>query len=290
DIVTAAALFLVALGHAATGAETAVAAPDATRLTAMTARFAPVAIGTDVSKLPAGERQALAKLVEAARLMDPLFLRQVWAGNDALLMRLVGDPSPLGRARLHELMVNKGPWSRLDRNAPFVPGVPAKPEEANFYPAGAAKAEVEAWMKSLPEAEQASARGFFTTIRRRPDGSFTAVPYSLEYQGELARAAALLRQAAALTAQPTLKAFLTRRAQAFLTNDYYDSDVAWMELDASIEPTLGPYEVYEDEWFNAKAAFEAFIAVRDEAETAKLARFGAELQDVENHLPIAPAL
>jgi hypothetical protein len=264
--------------------------PDAVRLNAMAARFAPVAIGTDVSGLPAHERQALARLVEAARIMDPLFLEQVWAGNPALLMQLIGDTTPLGRARLHYLLINKGPWSRLDHNTPFVPGVPAKPESGSFYPAGATKEEVEAWMKSLPEAEQAAARGFFTAIRRRPDGTLTAVPYSLEYQGELARAAELLREAAALTRQPTLKTFLTKRAAAFLSNDYYDSDVAWMELDASIEPTIGPYEVYEDEWFNYKAAFEAFITVRDDAETAKLARFGGELQDIENHLPIDPAL
>ena len=264
--------------------------PDAARLATMTARFAPAAIGADVSKLPAGERQALGKLVEAARLLDPLFLRQSWAGSEALLMQLVGDATPLGRARLHYFMINKGPWSRLDHNAPFVPGVPAKPEAGNFYPAGATRDEVEAWMKSLPEAEQAAARGFFTTIRRRPEGALMAVPYSLEYQGEMARAAELVREAAALTQQPTLKAFLTKRAAAFLSNDYYDSDVAWMELDASVEPTIGPYEVYEDEWFNAKAAFEAFIAVRDDAETAKLSRFGAELQDIENHLPIDPAL
>jgi hypothetical protein len=113
-----------------------------------------------------------------------------------------------------------------------------------------------------------------------------AVPYSVEYQGELARSAELLREAAGLTTQATLKAFLEKRAEAFLSNDYYASDVAWMELDASLEPTIGPYEVYEDEWFNYKAAFEAFIAVRDGAETAKLARFSGELQDVENHLPI----
>ncbi|HEY8151094.1 MAG TPA: hypothetical protein VIK51_19460, partial [Vicinamibacteria bacterium] len=264
--------------------------PDAARLATMSARFAPVAIGTDISKLPAGERQALAKLVEAARLMDPLFLRQSWAGSEAVLMSLVGDTTPLGRARLHYFMINKGPWSRLDHNEPFLPGVPSKPEAGNFYPAGATKDEVEAWMKSRPEAEQAAARGFFTTIRRRPDGALVAVPYSLEYQGELARAAELLREAASLTQQPTLKNFLTRRAAALVSNDYYDSDVAWMELDASVEPTIGPYEVYEDEWFNAKAAFEAFIAVRDDAETAKLARFGAELQDIENHLPIDPGL
>ena len=287
------ALALLAAGTAMPVAKPpggAAAFPDLARLQAMTARFAPVAIGTDVSTLPAPERQALAKLVEAARLMDPLFLRQVWAGNEAVLMQLVGDTTPRGRARLHYFMINKGPWSRLDSNAPFTPGVPPKPEAANFYPAGATKDEVEAWMKSRPEAEQAAARGFFTTIRRRPDGTFTAVPYSLEYQGELSRAAELLGEAAALTQQPTLKAFLTKRAEAFITNDYYASDVAWMELDATLEPTIGPYEVYEDEWFNYKAAFEAFITVRDAAETAKLERFGRELQDIEDHLPIDPAL
>jgi hypothetical protein len=264
--------------------------PDAAQLARMAARFAPVAIAADISKLPAGERQALARLVDAARVMDPLFLRQSWAGSEALLMQLLGDATPLGRARLHYFLINKGPWSRLDHNAPFVPGVPPKPEAGNFYPAGATKDEVEAWMKSLPAPEQAAARGFFTTIRRKPDGGLTAVPYSLEYQGELARAAELLRDAAGFTRQPTLQNFLTRRAAAFVSNDYYDSDVAWMELDSSVEPTIGPYEVYEDEWFNAKAAFEAFITVRDDAETAKLSRFGAELQDIENHLPVDPAL
>jgi peptidase M49-like protein len=287
----AATLIAVTLATAVSSEEpTAGPLPDAPRLATMAARFAPAPIGADLSKLPAGERQALARLVEAARIMDPLFLRQSWAGSEALLMQLLGDTTPLGRARLHYFLINKGPWSRLDHNAPFVPGVPAKPEEGNFYPAGATKDEVEAWMKSRPEAEQAAARGFFTTIRRKPDGALIAVPYSLEYQGELTRAAELLREAAGLTRQPTLKNFLTRRAAAFVSNDYYDSDVAWMELDASVEPTIGPYEVYEDEWFNAKAAFEAFITVRDDAETAKLARFGAELQDIENHLPIDPAL
>ena len=127
-------------------------------------------------------------------------------------------------------------------------------------------------MKGLPEKERAAAQGFFTTIRRGADGKLVAVPYSVEYQGELARAAELLREAAAATTQPTLKRFLETRAAAFLSNDYYESDVAWMELDASLEPTIGPYETYEDGWFGYKAAFEAFITVRDEAETAKLAQ------------------
>ena len=290
--IAAVALIAITMARAATSEEPKPSAPlpDAARLEAMAARFAPVPIGADISKLPANERQALARLVEAARILDPLFVRQSWAGSEALLMQLLADTTPLGRARLHYFLINKGPWSRLDHNAPFVPGMPAKPEAGNFYPAGATKDEVEAWMKSLPAAEQTAAHGFFTTIRRRPDGALVAVPYSLEYQGELTRAAELLREAAGLTQQPTLKNFLTRRAAAFVSNDYYDSDVAWMELDASIEPTIGPYEVYEDEWFNAKAAFEAFITVRDDVETAKLARFSAELQDIENHLPVDPAL
>jgi len=266
---------------------------SAEQLTRMAARFAPVDITADVSGLPASERQVLGKLVQASRLMDALFLRQVWAGNEALLLRLLRDETPVGRARLRYFLINKGPWSRLDQDEPFVPGVGAKPDGANFYPAGATREEVETWIATLPPDERRQATGFFTTIRRVPGGAarpFVVVPYSLEYQGELAQAAGLLREAAALTGEPTLRRYLETRAAAFISNDYYESDVAWMELDAAIEPTIGPYEVYEDEWFNYKASFESFITVRDRAETEKLAKFSAELQDIENHLPIAPEL
>jgi len=264
--------------------------PDLARLQAMTARFAPVEISADISRLPVGERHALAKMIQAGQLMDVLFLRQVWAGNEDMRFQLQKDDSALGRARLHYFLINKGPWSRLDGNAPFMAGVPKKPEGANFYPPGATKAEVEAWLKTLTEAERTRATGFFTVLRRPAAGKagLVVVPYSVEYQAELTGAASLLREAAALTSQPTLRAYLTSRADAFLSNDYYASDVAWMELNASIEPTIGPYEVYEDEWFGYKAAFEAFISIRDDAETAKLAQLGAQLQDIEDHLPIDP--
>jgi hypothetical protein len=262
-------------------------------LTAMTARFAPAEIGADISALQENDRLALGKLVGAARIMDGLFLRQVWSGNDTLLQQLARDAvadrqGGESAARLHYFLINKGPWSRLDHHEPFVPGVPAKPEGANFYPAGARKEDIQTWLDSLSGPARTAATGFFTTIRRGPDGRLMAVPYSVEYQGELALAASLLRDAAQLTSQPTLKAYLTARADAFISNDYYASDVAWMELDAPLEPTIGPYEVYEDEWFNFKAAFEAFITVRDDAETAKLQTFSAELQGLENALPIDP--
>jgi hypothetical protein len=261
--------------------------PETARLQSLAAQYAPVEIGADLKALPAQEKRALAKLVQAGWIIDGLFLRQVWGGNEAVLMQLLQDTSEAGRARLHFFLINKGPWDRLDHNRSFLPGVPPKPAQANFYPAGAAKSEIEAWIKTLPEPERMRAMGFFTTIRRQGAG-FAIVPYNLEYQGELAVAAGLMNEAAQLTSQPTLKNFLQKRAAAFQSNDYYESDVAWMELDASIEPTIGPYEVYEDEWFNAKAGFEAFITMRDDAETAKLARLGAELQDIENNLPIDP--
>jgi hypothetical protein len=266
------------------------AMPDLAKLQAMTSRFAPVDVSADISLLPPSEQRALAKLVEAGLILDKLYLRQVWSGNENMLAQLRKDSSPLGMARLHYFLINKGPWSRLDANVPFVPGAPRKPEGANFYPSAASKAEIEAWLTTLSEADRARATAFFTAIRRQPDGKpgFAIVPYHIEYQVELAEAARVLREAAALTSQPTLKTFLTSRADAFLSNDYYASDVAWMELDASIDPTIGPYEVYEDEWFNAKAAFEAFITIRDDAETAKLAKLGAQLQDVENNLPMDP--
>jgi hypothetical protein len=262
--------------------------PEVVRLKQMSARFAPVDIRVDLSGLPEGERRALASLIKAARMTDVLFMRQMWAGNPAMLLRLMEDDSPIGRARLDYFMVNRGPWSRLDDNAIFIPGAPEKSEAANFYPAGATKAEVEAWIAELAEAERGAATGFFTTIRRDTSGKFRAVPYSLEFQGELALMAEQLRSAAAATSEPTLKTFLESRADAFLSNDYYASDVAWMRLDSAIEPTIGPYEVYEDGWFNYKAAFEAFIAVRDQAETAKLERFAVELQWLEDRLPIDP--
>jgi hypothetical protein len=267
-------------------AATALPPPDAATLNKLSARLAPVDLTVDVQALPANERAALVELLAAAKIMDALFLRQAWAGNDALLLDLLRDRSPLGQAQLHAFLQNKGPWLRLDGDRPLMGGIGPKPPQANFYPADATKADVETWMHALPAPARATTEGFFTTIRRAPDGKLQAIPYSLEYQGELDRAAARLRDAARLTQQPTLRAFLEARAAAFRSNDYTDSDVAWMKLDASIEPTIGPYETYEDGWFGAKAAFEAFICVRDDAETAKLAKLAGELQEIENNLPI----
>ncbi len=250
-------------------------------------RFAPTVLTADVSHLSRGDRQALKKIIAAAKLLDPLFLRQVWAGNDALHRKLAADHTLLGRQRLHYFLINDGPWSRLDDNEPFLEGVPAeKPKNANYYPDDMTREEFNTWVGGLSETEKQKANGFFWLIRRATDGKLTTVPYSEAYAEFLKPAAKLLNEAAALTTNSTLKNFLTKRAAAFASDDYYASDVAWMDLDAPIELTIGPYETYEDELFSYKAAFEAYVTLRDEGESAKLARFSQHLQELENNLPM----
>ena len=260
--------------------------PEETTLETKTARFAPTDVTADLARLSEGDRKALDKIIEAARYLDDAYLRQVWSGNVALLEKLKADKSSLGQSRLHYFMINKGPWSRLDKNEPFIEGVPhEKPPQAGFYPDDLTKADFEAWVKGLSDDERKHATGFFYTIRRDDTGKLKTVPYSQEYRQFLEPAARLLQEAAGLTTDPTLKNFLTKRAAAFMNDDYYDSDVAWMELDSPIDVTIGPYETYEDEWFSYKAAFEAFVTLRDDTETAKLGKFSSYLQEIENNLP-----
>ena len=255
-----------------------------TQLETMTARFARTELRADVSKLSSGDRQALVKLIQASKLIDDIFLRQLWSGNQALYEQLKRDTTPLGRARLRYFWMNKGPWSDLDGHTAFLPGVPArKPLGANFYPENLTREEFETWKHGD------DATSYFTVIRRGPKG-LTSVPYSVEYKAELKRAATLLKEAAALTGNASLKKFLTLRAAAFLSNDYYESDLAWMDLDAPIDITIGPYETYNDELFGYKAGYESYVNLRDEEETAKLQFFGNHLQEVENNLPLDPKL
>ena len=263
--------------------------PSLDQLTKMTSRYAPTPIRVDTSKLSASDHQALIKLVEAARVINPLFMEQLWNQNLETWARVKNDSSPLGQARAHYYWINKGPWSTLDDQKAFMPDVPErKPLGANFYPLDMTKEEFETWVKTLPEAQQQEATGFFTVVRRDPSGKLKLVPYSEEYRAYLDQAGALLREAAALTTNQTLKKFCETRAAAFTSNNYYESDVAWMDLDAPIDITFGPYETYNDELFNYKAAFETYITLRDEGESNKLKAFAAHLQELENNLPEDP--
>jgi hypothetical protein len=263
--------------------------PDLEQLKTMTARFAPTPLRVDLSGLSAGDRQALEKLVEAAKIVNTIFMRQFWSGDLATYRALQQDKTPLGSARLDYFWINKGPWSEIDEYAAFLPDVPArKLPGANFYPENMTKDEFETWVKTLSPEQKEQAEGFFTVIRRGADGKLKTIPYSDEYKSDLASAGKLLREAAALTDNGSLKKFLTARADAFVSNNYYESDMAWMDLDAPVDVTYGPYETYQDELFGYKAAFEAYINVRDDKESARLGFLGSHLQDIENNLPEDP--
>jgi hypothetical protein len=268
--------------------------PNQVDLEKMAARFAPTPLRVDTSGLSSGDRQSLVKLIQAARVLNDIFLKQLWDGNTALYDRLQRDPSLLGKARLNYFWINKGPWSDIDQFKAFLPDVPPrKPLGANFYPESMSKEAFERWVAQLSPKEQDDAKSFFTIIRwaensPSPTNNLHAVPYSRAYANDLTRAAGLLREAAALTDNESLKKFLNLRADSFLSNDYYASDMAWMDLDAPLDITIGPYETYNDELFGYKAAFEAYVNLRDDQETAKLSAFTAHLQDIENNLPLDP--
>jgi hypothetical protein len=269
------------------------APPDLAQLEKMTNRFAPTPLRVDTSRLSSGDRQALVKLIEASRILNDIFMQQMWDGNVALYSRLQKDTTPLGKARLQYFWINKGPWSDLDDYKAFLPEVPGrKPLAANFYPESMTKEVFESWVAQLPPNEQEQAKSFFTVIRWRenskPPNNLLAIPYSQQYADDLTQAANLLREAAGLTDNASLRKFLTLRADAFLSNDYYESDMAWMDLDAPLDVTIGPYETYNDELFGYKASFEAYVNLRDDDETAKLSVFARHLQDIENNLPIDP--
>jgi hypothetical protein len=293
-LVLAAAVGAAFNAHAQQAAAPAGAA-TVEQLQAMSKRFAPVELRADVSRLSKGDRVAIAKLIEAAQIVDTLQLRQRWAGNEALHAALRKDTTPLGRARLEAFWLNKGPWSTIEDNRSFMPAeyagirIPArKPAGANFYPEGASKEALESWMNALPAQDREQAQWFFTVIRTGKDGKFRTVKYSDEYRPELEQLAKLLREAAAATDNASLRKFLNLRADAFLSNDYLASDFAWMDLDSPVDVTIGPYETYNDELFGYKAAFEAYVSIRDPQETAKLAFFGKHLQELEDNLPVDP--
>ena len=159
------------------------------------ARFAPTALTADTAKLSPKDKLALDKIIEAAKLLDPLFLHQVWSGNDALEKKLLADKTPVGQQRLHYFYINDGPWSRLDSNEPFIDGVPKeKPPQAAFYPDDMTRDEFNAWVQGLSEADKQKATGFFYVIRRGSDGKLMTVPYSQVYREYLCRSCKLHSQ------------------------------------------------------------------------------------------------
>ncbi len=257
---------------------------DATGLRERVAQFAPVEIGFDASLLDERGRRAVKALVEASDVLDDIFLDQVWSGNRALREELATAGGPAAEAARDYFSIMYGPWDRLDHDRPYL-AVGPKPPGAGYYPEDATREELESWLEAHP-GHRRELTSYFTVVRRAGDG-FEAAPYSETYGDRLEQAARLLREAAGLVDNRTVARFLQARADAFASNDYFDSDVAWMRIhDNLIDPTIGPYEVYEDNVFGYKAAFESFITLRDPAESERLERLVAHMPELEAALPI----
>jgi len=260
-------------------------APD---VTARLAQLPRTTIDYDRSLLNDEERAVVAKLIEASKLIDELYWRQVAAENPSVREELAkqASMSSADRAAYDLFIANKGRWDRLKSDEPFIAPfgeAGKKPEGAGFYPTDLTKEEFESYVVAHPDQKDAL-QGLFTVIKRQ-DGKLATVPYSTEYRDFLVPAAARLREAAALTSDARLKDYLNKRADAFLSDDYRESDFAWMDLNGPIEVVIGPYEVYEDEMFNYKAAFESFVCVVDKPESEKLAAYAHALPAMERNLP-----
>jgi hypothetical protein len=250
-------------------------APDVAQRTAQLPR---TVIDYDHSLLSANEQQVVAKLIEASKSIDEIFWRQVSEDNPALRDQL----SKIDGPAYDYFIKNKGPWDRLKDDEPFI-GTKRKPTGAAFYPEDLTKEEFEKYVSAHP-AKKDELQGLFTIVRR--DGTdLVGIPYSAFYRDFLEPAAAKLREAAALTTNESLRKFLSSRADAFMSDNYRDSDMAWMDLKGPIEVVIGPYEVYEDNLFNYKASFESFVTVVDAPESAKLAAYAHALPDLERNLP-----
>jgi len=246
-------------------------------------QFVREVLAADVSHLSEGDRVALGHLVDAARVMDEIFRVQVWRGNPAFAERVAALDGPLAAATQDYYRIMMGPWDRLADFEPFVGDV-RHPAGAGYYPVDMSADEFETWLAAHPEDHEAFT-GLHTVIVRAGDG-LAAVPYSEFFAEPLGRAATSLRAAAAATDNASLRRFLELRADAFSSDDYVESDMAWMDLDSAIEVVIGPYETYEDRLFGYKAAFEAFVCVTSPEDSAALAKFKAELPFLEASLPI----
>jgi len=251
------------------------------------AQFPPVTITTDTSSLSPSEAQVLYRLVEAAKLMDPIFNRQAYHNYKELREQLALDTSELGQATLKYFDIMRGPWDRQDHNSPFAVSFP-KPLGAGFYPPGLTLEQWKTYIEEHPQEEEALAN-LVTMVQGGPD-QLIPVPYSQAFQQELSSANSLMLQAANLTDDETLRRFLQSRADAFLSDDYYQSDKDWMDLDSKIEITIGPYEVYEDKLKAQKASFEAFLTVTDPVESEKLSLYKSLLPQMEQNLPIEDSM
>ncbi len=248
------------------------------------AQFVPTQITYDESLLNEEQKQVLEKLVLAAKQMDKIFWKQASHNGLTIKKELEDIDDPSAQDFLRYLEINFGPYDRLDENKPFI-GTDAKPPGAGFYPEDMTSESFQDYISSHPD-EQKALEDTFTVVKKKGE-TLEAVPYNVEYKEDLEPSSQYLREAAEITTNASLKKFLNQRADDLLSNDYYQSDSDWIDLQGNIvEIVIGPFEVYEDGLNGIKAAYEAFVYINDFAEMKKIEGYLEFLEDMQTSLPV----
>ena len=237
-------------------------------------KYAEVSLTSDLSGLSENYRNMIPILIDAAKQMDTLFWMQAYGLPDTFLNKLSSD------AEKKFATINYGPWDRLDDNKPFLNGFGKKPDGATLYPTDMTKEEFEA-------AKLKDGKSLYTVVRRDDTGKLYTIPYSTFYEKHLKRASELLLQAATLSQDEGLTKYLTLRAKALVDNNYYPSDMAWMDMKTNpVDIVIGPIESYEDAIFGYKASFEAYVLIKDMEWSKKLEKYAAFLPSLQENLPV----
>jgi hypothetical protein len=265
------------------GADTVRADSSAASMAGKVAQYTSVRLTADLGGLSERERRMLPLLVDAAAEMDTVYQLQYYHARDSLLAS-VQDP-----ATRRFIEINYGPWDRLDGDRPFIPGVGARPPGAELYPPDLTREEFDRAANASAAAGRAL-RGTYTVVRRDSAGGLVAVPYHEVYAAPMGRAAAKLREAAALADDTGLRRYLELRARALETDDYQPSDLAWLDMKTNaIDVVIGPIETYVDQLLGQKAAAEAYVLLKDKTWSARLARYAALLPALQRGLPVPEA-
>jgi len=239
--------------------------------------YASFKLTTDMSVLTEKEKQMIPLLLKVAKIMDEIFWVEAFGDKSKLF---TDDQDKYTKKFLE---INYGPWERLSNNEPFLEGYGPKPPGANFYPAVMTKAEFEAW-------ECPTKASLYTLIRRDESGNLKSIPYHIAFREQIRKAAGLIREAAELAEDPGFRNYLLKRAEALRTDEYYESDVAWMEMkNNTVEFIVGPIENYEDQLFGYKTAHESFILIKDREWSEKLSKYTELLPGLQENLPCPQA-
>ena len=237
-----------------------------------------VPLTADLSHLSKNQKHMLSKLIDASEIMDDLFWKQAFFGDKKAFLQQFSNEELKAFAA-----INYGPWDRLNGDAPYLSGFGEKAAGAEFYPQDMTKAE-------FATADFADKDGLYSVVERTKSGNLTATPYSEKYQAELTNAAALLNEASELADNEAFANYLKLRAEALLSDDYYASDMAWMDMKTNpIELVIGPIETYEDQLYGYRAAFESYVLIKDMAWSERLAKYAQFLPELQEGLPVDEA-